>query len=204
MLTQCRTLFGMMVASVVASLLIGCGSGAETPPPSSDSRGAVEQPASASGSTRESSSTLRSGDASAALGVTEWEVANASTIRGRDAAGNVVAEFFVDTNAGIIRGVLPNGGARSIADLSNNTLSSESDALLNAFTTDLNVRLAEEKAQRAVDELVNKDVYGCYRTYYDCDIAGFQGILNGWWIGYVCQYPSASCASTVWPWALVY
>ena len=28
---------------------------------------------------------------------------------------------------------------------------------------------------------------GCYGLYYDCDINGFYGVMNGWWSWYICD-----------------
>ncbi|MFT7840228.1 hypothetical protein Q5530_29145 [Saccharothrix sp. BKS2] len=47
--------------------------------------------------------------------------------------------------------------------------------------------------ERASGEVAVAAVWrGGYYNYYDCDLAGFQGIYHGWWTGYICSYRAGS------------
>lgn len=44
----------------------------------------------------------------------------------------------------------------------------------------------------------NATVRGCYygpTAFYDCDLEKLRGIMNGWWTGGSCNYPSDCCNS---------
>ncbi len=45
----------------------------------------------------------------------------------------------------------------------------------------------------------SQTVRGCYygvAASYDCNLAGFEGVRNGWWRGFTCNYPSVYCNSS--------
>jgi hypothetical protein len=51
--------------------------------------------------------------------------------------------------------------------------------------------MRSEAPQMTGHFLVPAQVFrGCYygpTSYYDCDIAGFRGVMNSWWSWYICD-----------------
>ncbi|MFD7658644.1 hypothetical protein ACFV4N_32110 [Actinosynnema sp. NPDC059797] len=43
-------------------------------------------------------------------------------------------------------------------------------------------------SQRSADVVGAFAWRGGYSNHYDCDLAGYRGILNGWWTTYLCSY----------------
>lgn len=66
-------------------------------------------------------------------------------------------------------------------------------AAIVMFVAPSTTALAAEAApvttsQHTQVKTVNAVWRGAYYYYNDCDLAGYSGILNGWWTGYICQY----------------
>lgn len=101
-----------------------------------------------------------------------------------------------------MRSSFPRVGERSLREGELSTgWSSEAETYYRAFGGD--ARTAAENYTSATG--MNKATYACYTYFYDCEVAGSYGIVQGWWTYYECRYPAVtSCPDSRWPVALWY
>lgn len=149
-------------------------------------------------------SLLEAGVAGSSLQIARWELDASGLVRARNEANEVLAEFVVDGKNAEIRSTIPDVGTRPIGATETGDFSERSSTYFEAFRADLDEHVGRTAQEVAENELQNKATYRCYHLYHDCDIQGLQGIINGWWIGYICQYPAAECPQAYYPWALRY
>lgn len=147
---------------------------------------------------------LAASEASAALGVRQWELSPLGLTRALDEAGNVVAEFVLDGKQGVIQMRLPDVGSRPFADPSKSTLSPRGARYVEAFRADLEASLPNSARGEVPNASEDKGVYACYMFIEHCWNTCDWGILNGWWIGCDCRYPWFSCGNPSYPFALLY
>jgi hypothetical protein len=145
--------------------------------------------------------TVNAGEAGKAKGVATWQFDGSNTVKALDAAGNVVAEFTVDEEAGVIRTTVPSLGTYFILAPNESDLLPETFEYIEAVKADFKEALdSANNAPVGGGSDVNKAewTYACYQIYSDCSIQCLYGQVYGWWRNCYCQYPASECPNNPW------
>jgi hypothetical protein len=201
------------------AVAIGCGQG---DPSSSNETDAVLAPASPEytadpADTQPSEAPagagiLPAGELAQRLNIDYWVISDTS-LEGYSASNELLSQFVLDADAGVVESVLPEAGFKML-DESENTLTEASRAHLDAVISDLE-RVADPNA--GVEAQVNdgstppSDIgtaqmaltVACFTTVSGCQAAGVLGIIDGRWRAFSCENRSLFGCQAPFPIALV-
>jgi len=145
------------------------------------------------------------------LGVDHWVISD-RRLEGYSGSGNLVAQFFLDADAGVLESVLPETGFKMLDD-SENALTETSRAYLDALTSDLArvATLAQEARENVAATEPGSEIgtvgmaltVGCFTDALACQLTGVLGQIDGRWRSFTCESRALFGCRAPFPIALV-